>query len=35
LLSTVAKRHRDPGVDKLCDLLTQPVAAVTKKGGKK
>ena len=23
LLSTVAKRHRDPGVDQLCDLLTQ------------
>ncbi|CAN5631532.1 hypothetical protein BH18VER1_BH18VER1_00830 [soil metagenome] len=23
LLSTVAKRHRDPGVDELCDLLTQ------------
>ena len=23
LLSTVAKRHRDPGVDALCDLLTQ------------
>jgi methylmalonyl-CoA mutase len=35
LLSTVAKRHRDPGVDKLCDLLTQPVAAASKKGGKK
>ncbi len=24
LLSTVAKRHRDSGVDQLCDLLTQP-----------
>jgi methylmalonyl-CoA mutase len=24
LLSTVAKRHRDAGVDQLCDLLTQP-----------
>jgi methylmalonyl-CoA mutase cobalamin-binding domain/chain len=35
LLSTVAKRHRDPGVDKLCDLLTQPVAAASKKGRKK
>ena len=35
LLSTVAKRHRDPGVDKLCDLLTQPLAAAAKKGGKK
>src|SRR5215211_6754959 len=23
LVSTVAKRHRDPGVDELCDLLTQ------------
>ena len=22
LVATVAKRHRDPGVDKLCDLLT-------------
>jgi methylmalonyl-CoA mutase cobalamin-binding domain/chain len=35
LLSTVAKRHRDPGVDKLCDLLVQPLALATKKGGKK
>jgi methylmalonyl-CoA mutase len=35
LLSTVAKRHRDPGVDKLCDLLTQPLAPASKKGGKK
>lgn len=36
LLSTVAKRHRDPGVDKLCDLLTKPLAAAaSKKGGKK
>lgn len=24
LVSTVAKRHRDAGVDQLCDLLTQP-----------
>ena len=23
VLSTVAKRHRDPGVDRLCDLLTE------------
>ena len=23
LISTVAKRHRDPGVDRLCDLLAQ------------
>jgi methylmalonyl-CoA mutase len=23
LVATVAKRHRDPGVDELCDLLTQ------------
>jgi methylmalonyl-CoA mutase cobalamin-binding domain/chain len=36
LLSTVAKRHRDSGVDKLCDLLTQPLtSAPKKKGGKK
>jgi len=35
LLSTVAKRHRDPGVDKLCDLLTQRLAAAAKKGGRK
>lgn len=30
VLSTVAKRHRDPGVDELCDLLTreqQPAGA--------
>ncbi|HEV3409225.1 MAG TPA: cobalamin-dependent protein, partial [Chthoniobacterales bacterium] len=30
VLSTVAKRHRDPGVDELCDLLTrkaQPAVA--------
>ncbi len=31
LVSTVAKRHRDPGVDKLCDLL---VAAPSEKKGK-
>lgn len=36
LLSTVAKRHRDSGVDKLCDLLTQPLtSAPKKKGGKR
>src|SRR3954470_10059730 len=34
LLATVAKRHRDAGVDGLCDLLTQPEVA-TKKGGRK
>ena len=27
LLSTVAKRHRDPGVDKLCDLLSNGAGA--------
>ncbi len=32
LISTVAKRHRDQGVDKLCDLLMREPA---KKGGKK
>ena len=31
LLSTVAKRHRDPGVDELCDLLTSGTPA-SKKG---
>jgi LAO/AO transport system ATPase len=30
LLSTVAKRHRDRGVDQLCDLLTEPLPALTK-----
>jgi LAO/AO transport system ATPase len=39
VLSTVAKRHRDPGVDDLCDLLMeeqQPVAAaVGDRRGKK
>src|SRR4051812_6123382 len=34
LISTVAKRHRDAGVDQLCDLLTQP-EVTTKKGGRK
>ncbi len=32
LISTVAKRHRDRGVDKLCDLLVRGPA---KKGGRK
>jgi methylmalonyl-CoA mutase len=32
LVSTVAKRHRDRGVDKLCDLLMREPA---KKGGRK
>jgi len=31
LISTVAKRHRDPGVDGLCDLLARDTA-VRKKG---
>jgi methylmalonyl-CoA mutase len=31
LLSTVAKRHRDRGVDQLCDLLTRD-GAMKKKG---
>jgi methylmalonyl-CoA mutase len=30
LVSTVAKRHRDPGVDRLCDLLTRDRAAEKK-----
>jgi methylmalonyl-CoA mutase len=30
LVSTVAKRHRDTGVDQLCDLLTQPLPTATK-----
>ena len=30
LLSTVAKRHRDPGVDELCDLLTRDAVSATK-----
>jgi methylmalonyl-CoA mutase cobalamin-binding domain/chain len=33
LISTVAKRHRDRGVDRLCDLLTRDGA--TKKKGKR
>src|SRR4051812_7466174 len=35
LVATVAKRHRDPGVDNLCDLLTQPASAASKKGKRK
>jgi methylmalonyl-CoA mutase cobalamin-binding domain/chain len=35
LVATVAKRHRDPGVDVLCDLLTQPAGPATKKGKRK
>jgi methylmalonyl-CoA mutase len=32
VLATVAKRHRDAGVDQLCDLLMQPVGKTSKKG---
>jgi methylmalonyl-CoA mutase len=32
VLATVAKRHRDPGVDQLCDLLTEPMGKTFKKG---
>jgi len=35
LIATVAKRHRDSGVDKLCDLLTQPARVASKKGKRK
>jgi methylmalonyl-CoA mutase cobalamin-binding domain/chain len=35
LVATVAKRHRDPGVDNLCDLLTQPAVSASKKGKRK
>ena len=35
LVATVAKRHRDAGVDKLCDLLTQPARPASKKGKRK
>jgi methylmalonyl-CoA mutase cobalamin-binding domain/chain len=35
LVATVAKRHRDPGVDNLCDLLTQPAGSASKKGKRK
>ena len=34
VLATVAKRHRDAGVDQLCDLLTEPMAK-SKKGQRK
>jgi methylmalonyl-CoA mutase cobalamin-binding domain/chain len=35
LVATTAKRHRDPGVDNLCDLLTQPARSASKKGKRK
>jgi methylmalonyl-CoA mutase cobalamin-binding domain/chain len=35
LIATTAKRHRDPGVDNLCDLLTQPAPPASKKGKRK
>jgi len=35
LVATVAKRHRDAGVDALCDLLTQPTQSASKKGKRK
>jgi methylmalonyl-CoA mutase cobalamin-binding domain/chain len=35
LVATTAKRHRDPGVDNLCDLLTQPAPSASKKGKRK
>jgi len=35
LIATTAKRHRDPGVDNLCDLLTQPAPLASKKGKRK
>ena len=35
VLATVAKRHRDAGVDQLCDLLTQPIAKKSRKGQRK
>src|SRR6187399_831250 len=35
VLATVAKRHRDAGVDQLCDLLTHPMANTSKKGQRK
>jgi hypothetical protein len=34
LISTVAKRHRDRGVDELCEMLTRAEAA-SKKGKRK
>jgi methylmalonyl-CoA mutase cobalamin-binding domain/chain len=35
VLATVAKRHRDAGVDQLCNLLTEPRAKTSKKGQRK
>ncbi|PYJ09336.1 MAG: hypothetical protein DMF06_10280, partial [Verrucomicrobia bacterium] len=35
VLATVAKRHRDAGVDQLCDLLTRPETKTVKKGLRK
>jgi methylmalonyl-CoA mutase len=35
VLATVAKRHRDAGVDQLCDLLTRPMTKTAKKGKRK
>jgi methylmalonyl-CoA mutase len=35
LVATVAKRHRDAGVDALCDLLTKPASPASKKGKRK
>jgi methylmalonyl-CoA mutase cobalamin-binding domain/chain len=35
LVATVAKRHRDPGVDSLCDLLIQRTRSSSKKGKRK
>jgi methylmalonyl-CoA mutase len=35
VLATVAKRHRDAGVDQLCELLTKPMRRTPKKGKRK
>lgn len=35
LIATTANRHRDPGVDNLCDLLTEPARLAPKKGKRK
>src|SRR4051794_15435835 len=35
LVATVAKRHRDAGVDALCELLTGPARPAAKKGKRK
>src|SRR4051812_42519318 len=35
LVATVAKRHRDAGVDALCELLTRPARPASKKGKRK